>query len=93
MAMDTEGKTQKDLFGDMRSEYDINRRIRNEGVRITTNTPDPVSVNVTVLPPIHDDSEQVPVAAVAKLNQQFFVWKNGEAGRLSVDTPFGFKGL
>lgn len=35
--------------------------------------------------------QNVNVQTSAIINQQFFVWKNGEAGRMAVDTPFGFK--
>jgi hypothetical protein len=92
--MDTEGKTQRDLFGDMRAEYVSNRSIRNQEIRITSNTPDPVDLKVETLQPSTEDYNQQPlVTTTAKLNQQFFVWKNGSAGRMSVDTPFGFKGI
>lgn len=37
--------------------------------------------------------QKVGSSADAILNQQFFVWKNGVAGRLSVDTPFGYEAL
>lgn len=37
--------------------------------------------------------QKVENATTAILNQQFFVWKNGQAGNMSVDTPFGFKGI
>lgn len=101
----TDNKTQQDLFGDLKARYDSDRQKKNQDNRFEAEKKDPVTVErkgrrdngdggggVAGGKDVDKDAP-VPAIAAAKLNQQFFVWRNGEVGRLTVDTPFGFKGL
>ena len=99
----TDNKTQQDLFGDLKARYESDRQKKNQDNRFEAEKKDPVTVerrggrrggNDGVAGDKDVDKDApVPAIAAAKLNQQFFVWRNGDAGRLTVDTPFGFKGL
>lgn len=96
----TDNKTQQDLFGDLKARYESDRQKKNQDNRFEAEKKDPVTVERRKGRRGGDGGDKdvdkdapVPAIAAAKLNQQFFVWKNGVAGRLTVDTPFGFKGL
>lgn len=60
--------------------------IRNDLNSVTFQTSSSSSRQLDTTP-----DQNINVQTSAIINQQFFVWKNGEAGRMSVDTPFGFK--
>ncbi len=64
------------------------QNIRNE---LNSNTLQTFSSNTRQLDTTPDQKANNQSSAI--LTQQFFVWKNGTAGRMTVDTPFGFKSI
>lgn len=87
-----DGKVQKDIFGDLQEKAEFSRLERNNNM---TNYVKVNMIDRTSTKSITSFEDPAPITSSvnAKLNQQFFVWKGGQAGRLSVDTPFGFKSL
>ena len=84
------GTTQKDIFGDMQQKAEFSRLERN------SNMSNYVKVDVINRSPtkvIQSFEDAIPPASTAnaKLSEQFIVWKGGQVGRMTVDTPFGFR--
>lgn len=84
----------KDLFDDLAKKQEVEllslrlKNTRNDLAPPPLQTSSFSTQQLDTTPP-----QELKSDANAILNQQFFVWKNGEAGRLSVDTPFGFKAI
>lgn len=89
----SDSASQSDLFSDMKSEYFSNQKVKSQSSRVDALQRNPVETSMSRMENPIPFEQRIPLTstASAKLNQQFFVWKNGQAGRLSVDTPFGYK--
>lgn len=84
----------KDLFDDLSRKHEADllaRQIKN--TRSDLSPPSFQTVSFSTRQLDTTPTQEVKNNANAKMNYQFFVWKNGEAGRLSVDTPFGFRNI
>ena len=93
--MDLSNNLYYDYFNDLSEKIEKDLLARKiDSVRVNS-SPDAIqTTSITSSNFVNTSPEQtVDSLASVILNQQFFVWKNGTAGRMTVDTPFGFKGL
>ena len=88
----TDGQVQKNLFEDLQNKIEFNRLERNNN---TTNFLKRGVIDRVSSKTVETQTDNSPNinSTYAKLNQQFFVWKGGQAGRIAVDTPFGFENI
>jgi hypothetical protein len=88
------GGSPSDPFEDMRLIVcDFGRTRKDFDTQVSFLRKDPVSVTREQTFESIKYPEPPPPVTSAKMNQQFFVWRDGQAGRLSLDMPFGFKEL
>ena len=87
-----DGETQKDIFGDLQEKAEFRRLERKNNMSDYVKV-DVINRSSTRIVSSFVDTTPITSTANTKLNEQFFVWKGGQVGRMSVDTPFGFKSI
>ena len=94
LGIDTQNKSQLDVFKELEQEYKSEQNRKNTQNLITNLSPAPIETASFKRTDIIDKTPaKNDLSATASSSYQFFVWKDGTAGRMTVPVDFGFKEL
>ena len=91
IGISTSGKDQRDLFLDLRNDYEAIQLKKNSENFAKINSRNDALQQTDRLISCRSELEIDVKRAKAEINYQFFVWKDGAAGRMTVPADFGFK--
>lgn len=89
--VDTEGRTQDDVFEDLRIQYTSDQSRKNLQCVVDNLTPSPINTT-SLRRSTKDTTSDISISPTSSnLSRQFFIWEKGVAGRMTVPIDFDFK--
>ena len=91
VGISTSGKDQRDLFLDLKNDYEAAQLKKNSENFVNISNRNNGLQQTNRLKSCKSELELDVKQARAEISYQFFVWKDGRAGRMTVPADFGFK--